>query len=61
MTKQLSMVLLGLGAVVVLVSLLTHFFLKANIFPHFSIVIGVLGLILAAIGGFGITQKTAQQ
>lgn len=53
MNKSLSTVLLGLGAVLVILGLVVHFAVKALIFPHFSLVVGFLALVLLGVGAYG--------
>jgi len=53
MSKSLSLGLLIAGIVVIVVGVIAHFELSVAIFPHFSIVLGVIGLIVAAAGAWG--------
>lgn len=45
-----SLGVMGLGALLIVVGLLNHFAFHANPIAHFSIILGVLGLIVAAAG-----------
>jgi hypothetical protein len=61
MSKGLSTTLIGVAVVLVVVGLLNHFALHMNAVPHTSSIIGVLAVILAAVGVYGLmsSSKTA--
>jgi hypothetical protein len=48
--KSLSMPLIGLGALIIIFGAINHFVIKANPVHHFSTILGVVGVVLAAIG-----------
>lgn len=48
--KGAGIPLIGLGVVVVLIGLINHFVIKANPVAHTSIILGVIGVVLAGIG-----------
>jgi|GEM_PF-2306193 len=53
MSKSLATGLLGLGAIVLIVGFVTHFAKVGQIFPHFSIILAVVAVILLGIGAYG--------
>lgn len=61
MSRSLSSTLIGVAVVLIVVGLLNHFALHINAVPHASIIIGVLAVIFAAAGVYGMmsSSKTA--
>lgn len=57
MNPALDRVLLIIGIIVIVVAVIAHYALRVQIFPHFNIVLGVVGVIIAAIGVFGMVSK----
>jgi len=57
MNKNVSLGLVGAGGVVLLLGLIAHFQFHNQVFPHFSIVVGLVAVVLLALGGWGYTQK----
>lgn len=54
-------VLLIIGVVVVVVAVVAHFALTAmnvQVFPHFSVFLGAIGVIVAAVGGYMMVSKS---
>jgi NADH:ubiquinone oxidoreductase subunit 6 (subunit J) len=58
MSKNLSYGLIGLAVVLVLLGVLNHFVLGLNFLPHTSIIIGVLAVIVGAVGVFGMLSSS---
>ena len=57
MNATLSAVLLAIGVVLVIAGLIVHFAVKVSVVPHFSIILGVVGVIVAGIGVYGMMAK----
>ncbi len=53
MSKNLSLVLVIVGIIVIAFGAVSHYILKVTIFPHFSVALGVVGLVVAAVGAWG--------
>jgi len=58
MSKNLSYGLIGLAVVLVLFGLLNHFVLGLKTVPHSTIIIGVLAVILGAVGVYGMLSAS---
>ena len=54
MSKGLSMALVAIGVILIIAGLLLHYVLTFSVFPHFNVVLGVIGLIIAAVGAWGL-------
>jgi uncharacterized membrane protein len=52
MTRNFSIGLVAAGIIIVALGVVLHYALTIEIFPHFNVVIGVIGLIVAAIGAW---------
>ncbi len=53
--------LAAIGVILVIVALLIHFVITGiTLFPHASLIIGIVGVILAAIGGFMLRPGSAK-
>jgi hypothetical protein len=48
--KSSSAALLGIGVLVIVIGLINHFVIKANPVAHTSIILGVIGVVLAGAG-----------
>lgn len=58
MSKNLAYGFIGLAVVLVLFGLLNHFALGINVVPHTSTIIGVLAVIFAAVGIYGVMSSS---
>ncbi len=56
MSTGLSLGLLIAGIAIIVIGLVIHVALTASIIPHFNVVIGIIGTIIAAIGAWGFTS-----
>lgn len=56
MSKNLSLGLLVAGIIIVVLGLVVHFALKVTVVPHFSVIVGIIGAIVAAIGVWGFVS-----
>ena len=54
MSRGLSYSVIGIGVVLVVVGAILHFSPGLNVFPHFTVVLGVVGVIVALAGLMGI-------
>ena len=59
MNSALSRVLLVIGVVLVVAGAIVHFAVSVKIVPHFSIILGVVGVIIAGLGVYGMVAKSA--
>jgi hypothetical protein len=59
MNKQTSTILLGLGVLVLIGGLIAHFAFHGQVFPHFSLVLGAIAVVLLGVGGYGYMSKQA--
>lgn len=57
MSRGLSTGLLVAGLIIIVLGVLEHFVLKIAVVNHFSIILGVIGLIVAAVGAWGLTGR----
>jgi hypothetical protein len=57
--KSASIPLIGLGALIIIVGLINHFVIKANPVAHTSIILGVIGVVVAAIGAVAMMGKSS--
>jgi hypothetical protein len=56
MGRGLSTGLLIVGLILIVLGLVEHFVLKIPVaVPHFSVILGAIGLIVATIGAWGLT------
>lgn len=55
MSKGLSTGLLVAGLILIVLGALEHWVLKITVVPHFSVILGAVGLIVATIGAWGLT------
>lgn len=53
MSKNLSLGLLVVGIIVIAIGLVVHYTLTVAVVPHFSVILGVIGAIVAAVGVWG--------
>jgi uncharacterized membrane protein HdeD (DUF308 family) len=60
MSKSLSIVFLVLGVLLIIFGLIAHLAMHALIFPHFSLVVGAVAVILAGIGVYGYMTQGAK-
>jgi hypothetical protein len=58
MNSALGRVLLVIGVVLVVAGAIVHFAVRVNIVPHFSIILGVVGVIVAGLGVYGMVAKS---
>lgn len=53
--------LAAIGVILVIVALLIHFVIKGvTLFPHASLVIGIVGAIVAVVGAFMLRPNAAK-
>jgi hypothetical protein len=57
MSKGLATGLLVVGIIIIVLAVLEHFVFKINVMQHFSTIIGVVGLVVAAIGAWGFLRS----
>jgi hypothetical protein len=58
MNPSIGRVLVIIGIVLVVAAVIAHFALTVEIFPHFNVVLGVIGVIVAAAGVYGMVSKS---
>jgi hypothetical protein len=59
MKRSTAQILVAVGVLVVIIGAVEHFFLRTEVIPHLAIILGVIGVLVAAGGVFGIvTSKT---
>lgn len=56
MTRQLSLGLIITAIGLVLVAVLEHALLRVEIVKHLAIILGIIALILAAVGVYGLVR-----
>lgn len=56
MSKGLASGLLVLGIIIIVLAVLEHFVFKINVMQHFSTIVAVVGLVVAAIGAWGFLR-----
>lgn len=55
MNKSAAFALIGIGALLIVLAIVIHFVVTVKIVPHFSIIVGILGLIAIGLGGYSTT------
>jgi uncharacterized membrane protein len=58
MNPALGRVLLIIGVVLLVVAFIFHVAVRVLILPHFSIFLGVIAVVVAAIGAYDMTSKS---
>lgn len=61
MTRQTGIVLLVAGAVVFILGVIYHLIQGVQLIPHFSVILAVVGLALAAVGVVALVRSRSQQ
>ena len=56
MSKGMSLGLLVVGIIIVVFGALEHFALKIVVMSHFSTIVAVVGLVVAAVGAWGFMR-----
>lgn len=56
MSPALVRVMLIVGIILIVAAAVSHYALRAQVFPHFNLVLGVVGVIVAAIGVLGMVM-----
>lgn len=59
MSKSVSYFLIGLAILLILFGFAEHIFFRILIVPHLAIIVGVVAVILAAIGIYGLLRAGA--
>jgi hypothetical protein len=56
MSRSVSIGLLVAGVVLLVVAAVEHFALRVEVIPHLAIFLGVIAVILLAVGGLGLLR-----
>jgi hypothetical protein len=59
MSRNLALGLVIVGVIVIAIAVIEHFVVTTLIVPHLGIYLGVLGIILAGIGAWGMMSNRA--
>ncbi len=56
MSKGMSLGLLVVGIIIIVLGALEHYSLKIAVMPHFSTIVAIVGLVVAAVGAWGFMR-----
>jgi Co/Zn/Cd efflux system component len=59
MSRNLALGLVIVGVVLIAIAVIEHFTVSTLIVPHLGIYLGVLGLIVAGVGAWGVISNRA--
>jgi hypothetical protein len=59
MSRNLALGLVIVGVVLIAIAVIEHFTVSTLVVPHLGIYLGVLGVILAGVGAWGIMSNRA--